>query len=33
MRKAVFVTPKSFLSYLQAYKVLYMAKYFDEYDV
>jgi dynein heavy chain len=27
MRRAVYVTPKSFLSYLQAYKGLYMEKY------
>lgn len=33
MRKSVHVTPKSFLSYLGAYKTLYMAKYFDEYDI
>ena len=33
MRKSVFVTPQSFLSYLNSYKKLYITKYFDEYDV
>jgi dynein heavy chain len=33
MRKSVFVTPKSFLSYLGSYKTLYLSKYFDEYDI
>lgn len=31
MRRQVYVTPKSFLSYLASYKSLYIAKY-DELD-
>lgn len=27
MRRQVYVTPKSFLSYIEAYKVLYVEKY------
>ena len=33
MRRQVYVTPKSYLSYLQSYKELYMKKYYDELDI
>jgi len=33
MRRQVFVTPKSYLSYLNAYKTLYVEKYYGELDI
>lgn len=33
MRRQVFVTPKSYLSYLNAYKSLYVEKYYGELDI
>lgn len=33
MRRQVFVTPKSYLSYLNAYKSLYVSKYYGELDI
>lgn len=33
MRRQVYVTPKSYLSYLAAYKELYISKYYGELDV
>jgi len=33
MRRQVFVTPKSYLSYLNAYKILYVKKYYSELDI
>ena len=33
MRRQVFVTPKSYLSYLNAYKALYVKKYYQELDI
>ncbi len=33
MRRQVFVTPKSYLSYLNAYKQLYVEKYYGELDI
>lgn len=33
MRRQVFVTPKSYLSYLNAYKALYVKKYYGELDI
>lgn len=33
MRRQVYVTPKSFLSYLNSYKELYLKKYYEELDV
>lgn len=33
MRRQVYVTPKSYLSYLSSYKELYIAKYYGELDV
>jgi dynein heavy chain len=33
MRRQVYVTPKSYLSYLASYKDLYIEKYYGELDV
>jgi len=33
LRRQVYVTPKSFLSFIDSYKGLYMKKYFEELDV
>jgi len=33
MRRQVYVTPKSYLAYLQAYKELYVSKYYGELDI
>lgn len=33
MRRQVYVTPKSYLSYLAAYKDLYVSKFYGELDI
>ena len=33
LRRQVYVTPKSFLSFIESYKILYMKKYYEELDV
>jgi len=33
LRRQVYVTPKSFLSFIEAYRGIYMKKYYDELDV